>query len=96
MNTEKTENIVDQLRHIIADQLDVNLSVAEISPDTPLFEGGIGLDSVAIMEFITLIEENFGFEFARDELNLKPFENLRVLSEFVNSKLSGDTASAST
>jgi acyl carrier protein len=44
------------------------------------------------MEFITLIEENFGFQFEDEELNLKPFENIGVLAGFVAGKL--QTASA--
>jgi acyl carrier protein len=94
MSTDNIDSIVDKLRHIVADQLDVNLGLAEIHADLPLFEGGLGLDSVAIMEFITLVEENFGFQFAEDELNLKPFENLRVLGEFVEAKLAGAAPAA--
>jgi acyl carrier protein len=80
---EMTESTVDRLKHIIAHQLDVNIQLEEIDADAPLFEGGLGLDSIAIMEFITLIEENFGFQFAEDELNMKPFQNLRTLADFV-------------
>lgn len=83
------DDIADRLKHIVAEQLDVNIALEEIRDELPLFEGGLGLDSVAIMEFITLIEENFGFQFAEDELNLKPFQNLRILADFVAAKLMG-------
>lgn len=83
MNTE----IADRLKHIIADQLDANIALHEITDDAPLFEGGLGLDSVAIMEFITLIEESFGFQFEEEELNLKPFKNIAALTDFVAAKL---------
>lgn len=82
----QTTDIIDRLKHIIAEQLDVNLSLEEIKPDVPLFEGGLGLDSVAIMELITLIEENFNFQFLNEELTLKPFQNLTILSDFILSK----------
>lgn len=90
MNTE----IADRLKQIIADQLDANITLQEITEDAPLFEGGLGLDSVAIMEFITLIEENFGFQFEEDELNLKPFNNIRSLTDFVAGKLQAQTETA--
>lgn len=83
------EQTIDRLRTIIAGQLDVNLRLEEIDPDTPLFENGLGLDSIALMEFITLIEENFTFQFAEDELGMEPFQNLRVLAQHVNQKLAG-------
>jgi acyl carrier protein len=87
-----TPEIAERLKHIIAEQLDVNIRLEDIQDNLPFFEGGLGLDSVAIMEFITLIEENFGFQFEDEELNLKPFENIGVLAGFVAGKL--QTASA--
>lgn len=77
------ENVIDRLKQIIAEQLDVNIKLQDIDADAPLFEGGLGLDSIAIVELITLIEERFGFQFADDELNLKPFQDLRTLAQFI-------------
>jgi acyl carrier protein len=87
-------DITERLKRIIAEQLDVNIALEDIGDEQPLFEGGLGLDSVAVMEFITLIEENFGFEFAEDELNLKPFGNLRSLTDFVAAKLQAQPEAA--
>ena len=87
-------DITERLKHIIAEQFDVNIALEDIGDEQPLFEDGLGLDSVAIMEFITLIEENFGFQFADDELNLKPFNNLRSLTEFVSAKLEAQPQAA--
>jgi acyl carrier protein len=81
------EKVIEQLKHIIAEELDVNQKLEEIDADASLFEEGIGLDSVAIMEFITLIEKRFSFHFAESELNLEPFKNLRTLAQFISSKL---------
>jgi len=82
-----TENVINQLKHIIADELDVNLKLEEIDDTASLFEDGIGLDSVAIMEFITLIEEHFGFEFSDSELSPELFRNLKTLADFLSSKV---------
>jgi acyl carrier protein len=81
-------NILAELKSIIANELDVNIKLADISDDAPLFEGGLGLDSIAVMAFITLIEEHFHFQFKDDELNLSPFQNLQILADFINSKVS--------
>ncbi len=80
------ENIIGQLKHIIADDLDVNTKLDEIDENASLFEEGIGLDSIAIMEFITLIEERFDFQFSDEELNLEPFKNLQTLAHFISIK----------
>ena len=81
------EAVIDQLKQIIANELDVNLRVEEIDSDAPLFEGGLGLDSVVIVEFITLIEERFEFRFSENELSMELFQNLRTVAQTVSGKL---------
>lgn len=78
--------IIERLKHIIANELDVNASLENIREDVSLLEGGIGLDSVALMEFICILEEKFGFEFSDEELSTEPFESLTVLSNFIAEK----------
>ncbi|MFK5894034.1 MAG: phosphopantetheine-binding protein [Pseudomonadota bacterium] len=82
-----TQEIVNQLKLIVANELDVNIKLEEIDDNVSLFEEGIGLDSVAIMEFIALIETNFNIQFSDDELNLEPFKDLKTLAEFISSRL---------
>ncbi len=80
------DNVIDQLKQIVANDLDVNLKQEEIDADVSLFEEGLGLDSVVIMEFISLIEAQFGFQFADDELTMEPFKDLRTLAGFIVTK----------
>jgi acyl carrier protein len=82
-----TQDVIDQLKQIIAQELDVNLGAEEIDEDASLFEEGIGLDSMAIMDFILLIEGHFGFEFSESELDVELFRNLRVLADFISTKV---------
>ena len=84
------DNVMDQLKRIMVEELDVNLSLDEIDEDAPLFEGGIGLDSLATMDFILLIEGRFGFEFSESELEVELFRNLRVLANFIATKVDND------
>jgi len=95
MSTQNNDilDVRNRLKHILSEQLDVNIALADIRDDSLLFEGGLGLDSVAVMEFITLIEENFGFQFGENELNLEPFKDISVLSDFVVAKLSPEMQS---
>lgn len=79
--------IVAQLTEMIVTDLDLNLSREEIDPSAPLFEGGLGFDSVVIVELISLIEERFHFTFARDELDMEMFSNLRTLAVFIKNKI---------
>lgn len=80
------ENTIEQLKALVAGKLDVNLKHEEIRADAPLLDEGLGLDSLAIVELITLIEEKFGFEFGEDDLNMEAFANLRSLAKVVDDR----------
>lgn len=84
--------IITRLKHIIANDLDINADIETIREDVSLLEGGIGLDSVAVMEFICIVEEKFGFEFSDEELSMEPFQSLTILSQFVANKTEQATA----
>lgn len=86
------EPIIEQLKTIIADRLDANIKREELSPDVSLLEDGLGLDSIMIVELVSLIEEHFGFQFDEDELDLKILTNLRTLATFVETKQLVQTA----
>ena len=79
--------IVNQLKTVIAEELDVNLKKEEIDENASLFEEGLGLDSIAVVELIALIEKHFDIEFADSELNLESFSNLNVLAECIAQKM---------
>lgn len=85
-----TETIVKQLKTIIAVDLDVNLEVNDIDEDITLEEDGLGLDSMALVEFIALVEEKFEFMFSESELSPDVFSSLKVLATFIDSKLAND------
>lgn len=80
-------NILNQLKTIIAEQLDVNLKIEEIDETASLFEDGLGLDSIAVVELIALTEQHFEVEFAESDLNLESFSNLNVLASCIAQKI---------
>jgi acyl carrier protein len=77
------EDTIEQLRRLVAERLDVNRAMAEIGSDMPLLGGGLGLDSLAIVELISLTEECFAIEFGEDQLNMDSFASLHSLAEVV-------------
>ena len=74
------DDTIEQLKKLIADKLDMNIDRDSIDPDTPLLEEGLKLDSLALVELITLSEEKFGIEFGQDDLNMDVFASLRSLA----------------
>ena len=84
-----TETVMAQLKRIVAEELDVNLDAQEIDETVSLLEEGIGLDSMAVMDFILSIEEHFGFEFLESELSVELFDSLHALAGLIAAKLDG-------
>lgn len=89
-----SETLVNQLKTIMAGELDVNLKVEDIDENASLFEDGLGLDSIAIVELISLVEQHFGFQFSDAELTPESFSNLSVLADFISGKLSSQKIEA--
>ncbi len=85
------ETIITQLKDMIADELDVNLTREEISEEASLFEEGIGLDSMAIVEFISLIEERFSIQFSDAELRPENFKSLSLVANLITRKVHDST-----
>jgi len=77
-------DIIAALRRMLVDELDVRLTAEMVTDDVPLLERGLGLDSIVLYEFITLIEKRFGFEFADQSLDTKVFANLTVLAQHLH------------
>jgi acyl carrier protein len=79
----RTEKVMEQLKHILVDQVVLGLKVEEIDPDISILEEGLGLDSLMLVEFIAFLEDGFGFTFAENDLNMDVFSSLRVLAGFI-------------
>lgn len=77
------ETTIDQLRHLIAERLNLNIALEDIDPDAQLLEGGLKLDSLALVELITLIEEQFAIQFDENDFNVEAFGNLRSLAKVI-------------
>lgn len=65
-----------------------------IDAQTDLFEAG--LDSMAIMQLLLLIDERFGVTLTSSDLTRANFANIDVLSALIASRLRGDTGAAAT
>ncbi|HET9619737.1 MAG TPA: phosphopantetheine-binding protein [Kofleriaceae bacterium] len=82
--TRNVPDIIAELKRIIVEDLDVRIAAADVTPEVPLLEGGLALDSIVLYELITLIEKRFGFEIADDQLDTALFANLTVLAGHIS------------
>jgi acyl carrier protein len=80
------ESIINKLKHIIAEDLEVNLTVKDIDEKADLLKNGLGIDSLAIVELISLIEQYFIMEFSEEDIKPENFKNLQILATLIESK----------
>jgi len=63
-----------------------DVSVEDITDDTPLFGEGLGLDSLDAVELVVLIKKNFGVEIKDMEEAKKAFQSIKTLTEYIKSR----------
>jgi acyl carrier protein len=70
---------------MIVGALDLDLAPEEIDPQAPLFNDGLGLDSIDALEISLEIAKRYGVEIkAEDERNEHIFASLCNLAAYVN------------
>jgi len=82
-----TEQVLEGVKRIILDDLDVNLTYEDLDDNASLFEEGLALDSVILVELISFIEKRFNIEMKDDELNMDTFKNLRSLAQVIQQQI---------
>ena len=76
-----------KLKELIVNDLDVNVNLEDIKDEVSLYDGGLGLDSIAIINFLVLIEKKFEISFDENEISAKVFSTINNLAELVSLKL---------
>ncbi|HEX3763196.1 MAG TPA: phosphopantetheine-binding protein [Kofleriaceae bacterium] len=79
-------DIIGELKRLLVEDLDARITAEMVTDDVRLLESGLGLDSIVLYEFITLIEKRFGFEFADQDLGTEIFENLTILAQHIHTR----------
>lgn len=79
----ETTSIIQQIKHILVEDMQLNVVRDEIPDNYSLLESGLGLDSILIAELIARIEDRFGLQFDDRVLQAELFNNLGLLAGFI-------------
>jgi acyl carrier protein len=82
-----TDQVLEQVKRILIEDLDVNLRYEDLDETVPLFEDGLALDSVLAVELIGHIETRFSIVLPDNALNLDTFHNLQSVARVVGEQL---------
>ena len=79
----KRSELEAKIKDIVLNSLNLEeLGISDIDVDTPLFDGGIGLDSIDALELGISLKKEFDLEFKSGE-NKEHFYSIKSLTDFV-------------
>lgn len=79
--------LVEKLKVQIIEQLNlVDVEPSNIDENAPLFNEGLGLDSIDALELILLMQKEYGIKVATAEEGQKVFSSIKAMAEFIESK----------
>ena len=88
------EAFVAELAALIVAELHLEIEPAEIETDAPLFNDGLGLDSIDALELAVAISRRYGVELRSDDArNHQIFASLRSLAAHVAQRAASPLAS---
>ena len=80
--------VVEDIKTMLADVLSLGARKNQLTEATPLIGGIPELDSMAVVNVITALEDRFGITVEDDEISADTFATLGSLVTFVEAKLS--------
>jgi acyl carrier protein len=80
-------NVAEDIKTMLADVLSLGARKSQLNESTPLLGSIPELDSMAVVNVITAMEDRFGISVEDDEISADTFATLGSLIGFVKSKL---------
>jgi acyl carrier protein len=81
--------LLEEVKTVVGSALQLGDRVRNMGESSPLLGAVPELDSMAVVNVITALEERFDITVADDEIGAAAFETLGTLTRFVESKLAG-------
>ncbi|MEA3547618.1 MAG: phosphopantetheine-binding protein [Thermodesulfobacteriota bacterium] len=78
------ETIKNKIKEILVNDLKIQgVQPSDISDTEPLFEDGLGLDSLDAVELVVLIQKHFDVQIADMEEGKKAFASVEALAAYI-------------
>lgn len=78
------EQLIQELKEHLIEELNLEeITPEEIDAEAPLFDGGLGLDSIDALEIILILERYYGVKLANAAEARPIFYSVKTLAEYV-------------
>ena len=81
------EEIMKRIKKVLVHKLLQDFSSENIKDDTPLLGLGVGVDSVATLEFVVALEEEFQISIDEKEINPELLATIRTISDYISTRI---------
>ncbi len=81
-------SIENQVKQVIIRKLSLDVKPEEIGDDDQLFGGGMGLNSMATIEIIVGLEEEFEIQIPDEDLRVELFDSVKTMADYVRGVIS--------
>ena len=83
-SVQKNRQTCDRIKRLVVESLRLDgLSPQEIGDEQPLFEGGLGLDSIDALELLVGLERTFHIKIPTSEAGPTTFASVSTLADLV-------------
>ena len=77
--------LLDKLKREIIEELNLqDVDPAKLDENTPLFNEGLGLDSIDALELIVLLQRNYGLKLASAEEGKEVFRSIKTMADYIH------------
>ena len=80
-------SIEHRIKQVIIRTLSLEVDAEEIDDEDELFGGGLGINSMATIEIIVGLEEEFCIEVPDEELRVELFDSVQTMADYVRTVL---------
>jgi acyl carrier protein len=71
----------NELAQLLVDSLNLEMAASDIDPQAPLYQEGLGLDSIDLLELSVVISRQYGFQIKSDDPDITHlFSSLSALA----------------
>jgi acyl carrier protein len=77
------EHLLAEVKELLVTGLRLQIPVANIREDAPIFGEGLGLDSIDALELVVLVEDRFRLSIPDEEVGREAFASVNALVDFI-------------